>query len=125
MTFPSKVIGFLDIAGDWDPSLAFVMGSAIPIYMLAWFARRRHVPWLGGSKFPRPRADADWRLFAGAGLFGIGWGLAGVCPGPAITILGRPSLPVIVFFAAAIAGMVLYRIIDRPRTLTNIPSSSR
>lgn len=125
MTQPSKVIGFLDVTGQWDPSLMFVMGSAIPIYALAWFARRRHVPWLGGSKFPKPRADLDWRLFAGAGLFGIGWGLAGICPGPAITILGRPTLPAIVFLAAAIGGMLLYRALDRPKPLTNIPSTSR
>ncbi|MBE7490255.1 MAG: YeeE/YedE family protein [Planctomycetes bacterium] len=125
MTLPSKVIGFLDVTGNWDPSLLFVMGSAIPVYMLAWFWRRRHTPWLGGAKFPKPRADLDWRLFAGATLFGIGWGLAGICPGPAVTILGRPTLPALVFFGSLAGGMLLFRLVDRPKAVTNIPSTAR
>lgn len=116
MTLPSKVTGFLDITGAWDPSLLFVMCSAIPVYMAAWFWRRRHVPWLGGNKFPRPRNDLDWRLFAGAGLFGIGWGLAGICPGPAVTIMGRPTMGAIIFLAGMLGGMWLFRLLDRPKT---------
>lgn len=114
MTLPSKVIGFLDFFGRWDPSLLFVMGSAIPIYTAVWLARRRRVPWLGG-KLPTARKDLDANLFVGAALFGIGWGLAGICPGPAITIMGRPTTGAVVFLAAVLAGMVAYRVFERRR----------
>lgn len=112
MTDPAKIIGFLDITGDWDPALLFVMASAIPIYMLAWFSRRRRVPWLGG-KAPVARRDLDAKLFVGAGMFGVGWGLAGICPGPAITLMGRPSAGAVAFLAAMVAGMVVFRLTDR------------
>jgi uncharacterized protein len=87
MTDPAVVVGFLDFTGNWNPTLLFVMAAAVPIHMLAWFGRHARGATLDASAFPAPRHDLDWQLFLGASLFRIGWGLAGVCPGPAVTIL--------------------------------------
>lgn len=108
MTLPSKVLGFLDVAGDWDPSLAFVMVGAIAVYAgLSWLIRKRPSPWFR-SQFAIPtRRDLDPRLIAGAALFGVGWGIGGFCPGPALVTLGAALPSAIVFTAAMIAGMVL------------------
>jgi uncharacterized membrane protein YedE/YeeE len=115
MTNPAKIIGFLDISGHWDPALMFVMGSAIPIYMVAWYSRRRRVPWLGGKVPALARRDLDAKLFIGASMFGVGWGLAGICPGPAVTLMGRPSAGAVAFLAAMVAGMFVFRMTDRPK----------
>ncbi len=109
MTRPIKVIGFLDFFGNWDASLAFVMIGAIGVY---FFAYRRvdkmKAPILVPSFSLPKRSDLDASLIGGAALFGIGWGLGGFCPGPALTSLATGAAPVLVFAAAMIAGMYLY-----------------
>lgn len=109
MTDPAKVIGFLDLAGRWDPSLAFVMGAAVcvtlPVFQLVIPGRVR--PVLAAAFSMPTRRDVDRPLLVGAVLFGIGWGIAGLCPGPAIANLttGRPEI--LAFVAAMIGGMWL------------------
>jgi uncharacterized membrane protein YedE/YeeE len=101
MTNPAKVIGFLDVAGNWDPSLAFVMGSALLVSAVAYRLRR--------TSLATPTAGIDGRLIGGATLFGLGWGLAGFCPGPAIASLITGSGDVALFVVSMIAGMGLFR----------------
>jgi len=110
MTNPEKVIGFLDVAGRWDPSLGFVMAGAIALHMgAARWALRAHKPLLA-SAFSVPGASSiDAQLLVGAALFGLGWGIAGFCPGPALVDLVAPSTSILTFVAATIAGMVLFR----------------
>ena len=106
MTNPAKVLGFLDVAGTWDPTLAFVMGGALSVNAAAWAATRRRARPLFAEQFALPEERAiDGRLLAGAALFGVGWGLVGLCPGPALAGLLRGKLPVYVFVAALLAGM--------------------
>lgn len=109
MMNPAKVIGFLDVAGDWDPTLAFVMGGALLVAVPAYrFIPRRGRPVLEGE-FSLPKKKAvDAPLILGSALFGIGWGLVGFCPGPAIAALGTGLVPVFAFVAAMLAGMALY-----------------
>jgi uncharacterized membrane protein YedE/YeeE len=108
MTRPIKVIGFLDFFGQWDASLAFVMIGAIAVYFLAYRLSRTMSSPVWEAKFSIPsRADLDGRLIAGAALFGIGWGLGGFCPGPAITSLASGATPVVVFVLAMAAGIYL------------------
>jgi uncharacterized membrane protein YedE/YeeE len=98
MTDPQRVLGFLDITGQWDPSLIFVMGSAIPVYMAVWqYVKRRHKPLLDIKLHVPTRKDIDKRLMIGSAIFGIGWGVAGICPGPALASLGAFSLGAGVF----------------------------
>ena len=107
MVNPARVLGFLDIAGTWDPTLAFVMvGALIPI-AIAWrIAATRPAPVCGGA-FPSPAATRiEARLLGGAVLFGVGWGLVGFCPGPALTALGTGNLEAMIFTAAMLAGML-------------------
>ena len=101
MTKPSKIIGFLDIAGDWDPSLAFVMAGAIAVHFVAYrLIRRRSAP-LYDTQFHLPtRRDIDLRLVLGAALFGVGWALGGFCPGPGIVAAGGGSLHAVIFVVA-------------------------
>lgn len=107
MTDPAKVLGFLDITGDWDPTLAFVMGGAVAVMAGAWaLAARRAEPWQASAYPPRPKATIDARLVGGAALFGAGWGLVGLCPGPALASLSFGGVPVWIFTAAMVAGMV-------------------
>lgn len=110
MVDPAKVLGFLDIAGDWDPSLIFVMIGALVVAAPAyWLAGKRQRPFCGdGYALPR-RRDIDKPLLAGALLFGAGWGLVGYCPGPAIAGLALGGWPTWLFVAAMIAGMALQR----------------
>lgn len=106
MTQPAKVIGFLDVAGDWDPSLAFVMGGALLVYaVVARLALARPAPLLESKFFVPTRRDIDRPLVIGAVLFGAGWGLAGYCPGPALVSLGSGRASVLVFVAAMLLGM--------------------
>lgn len=110
MVNPAKVLNFLDIFGRWDPSLAFVMVGAVAVSALGYrIAKRRGVPMLAPRMEIPNRRDLDLRLIGGAALFGIGWGLVGLCPGPALTVLTFGPWPVFVFAAAMIAGMALFR----------------
>ena len=98
MTNPAKVQSFLDVAGHWDPSLAFVMGTALVVTAAAWYLARRQSHSLLGEPLPGPPpATIDLRLVAGAATFGIGWGLSGLCPGPALAALVTGSSSVLVF----------------------------
>jgi uncharacterized protein len=112
MTAPAKVLGFLDLAGSWDPSLAFVMGGAIAVGIVAFaLAKRRRVA-LDGEPMSLPAARAvNAPLVAGALIFGVGWGLAGICPGPAIVDVGFFNPRALVFVAAMAVGMLAYRLV--------------
>jgi uncharacterized protein len=109
MVQPTKVLGFLDIFGAWDPSLAVVMAAAlavsIPGFMLADRSER---PWFAGQYFRPGKSGIDRPLVAGASMFGIGWGLVGLCPGPALESLATLSPGVVVFVVAMAVGMVLH-----------------
>jgi uncharacterized membrane protein YedE/YeeE len=108
MTNPAKVLGFLDVAGTWDPSLAFVMGGALAVNALAFAATRRRARPLFAEKFALPTLrELDVDLLSGAGLFGVGWGLVGLCPGPALASLLRGDPQIYAFVAAMTAGMWL------------------
>ncbi|MFW6087722.1 MAG: DUF6691 family protein [Myxococcota bacterium] len=113
MTQPAKVVSFLDLFGDWDPSLAFVMGGAILAYFpLYQVITKRNTP-LFAARFLIPeRADLDWRLLTGAAVFGVGWGLGGFCPGPALTAAGALAPAALVFSAAMIGGFLLHWAFD-------------
>ncbi|MDQ3303285.1 MAG: YeeE/YedE family protein [Actinomycetota bacterium] len=110
MVDPAKVIGFLDVAGDWDPTLAFVMGGALLVTIPAFrliFKRPRPVR---ADEFELPtKKDLDARLLGGSALFGVGWGLSGFCPGPAVTALATGLTPVFAFVVAMLAGMAIYK----------------
>ena len=110
MVQPAKVIGFLDLAGNWDPSLAFVMGGAIVVALPAFLiARRRSAAWIGGA-IELPTAQAiDAPLVVGSAIFGIGWGLAGVCPAPGVVDLGFLSPGAAIFVVSMAAGMLIFR----------------
>lgn len=110
MTIPAKVIGFLDVGGAWDPQLAFVMAGAIAVYAsLLRIIRRRAAPLLV-DRFHWPTARAiDARLVGGAAIFGVGWGLSGYCPGPALTSLAGGGTSALVFVIAMIGGIAVAR----------------
>lgn len=114
MADPAKVLGFLDLAGRWDPSLALVMAGAIAVGLIGFsFARRRSHSLLG-SKMQLPKqGDVDRRLVGGSLLFGIGWGIAGFCPGPALVALGMGETKAAVFVAAMVVGMAIFEILER------------
>ncbi|MCA9584014.1 MAG: YeeE/YedE family protein [Myxococcales bacterium] len=109
MTLPSKVAGFLDFFGAWEPSLAFVMAGAVIVHAIAYrvIVRSRSEPiWGEGFRLPA-RADIDVSLVAGAAIFGVGWGLGGYCPGPALVSLATLGAPALVFVLAMTAGMLV------------------
>ena len=112
MANPKKVLGFLDITGDWDASLMLVMGGAIAVTVIAFrFVPKWEKPFLEKT-FNLPQIkDIDFPLVAGSAIFGIGWGIAGYCPGPAITSLSTLSMESVVFVAAMIAGGLLHKFI--------------
>ena len=123
MANPAKVLGFLDLAGAWDPSLALVMGGAIVVGFFGFLvAKNRTVSLLGAPmKLPDPRlaSHIDKRLVIGSLLFGAGWGLAGFCPGPGLVALGMVEPKALVFVAAMLAGMVVFEMGEkRPRNKT-------
>lgn len=108
MTDPAKVIGFLDLAGRWDPSLAFVMGTALCITLPTFQLLKHRSRPLLEDRFHLPtRTDLDPQLLGGATLFGIGWGIAGLCPGPAVAALATGSPQVLAFVVSMAAGMWL------------------
>ena len=114
MANPAKVLAFLDLSGAWDPSLAFVMMGAIAVDVFAFaIARRRTVSYLGSDmKLPTARR-IDRRLLVGSILFGIGWGVAGFCPGPALVAMGMGEVKAMVFVAAMLAGMGVFELLER------------
>ncbi|MBX3567965.1 MAG: YeeE/YedE family protein [Rhizobiaceae bacterium] len=116
MADPAKVLNFLDLAGTWDPSLAFVMGGAVLVAFLGYrLVLRRRAP-VAAPRFQLPeRRDIDSRVVAGPALFGLGWGLAGYCPGPALTALGLGATGTLTFVPAMIAGMALARLAGERR----------
>jgi uncharacterized membrane protein YedE/YeeE len=114
MADPAKVLGFLDLAGQWDPSLAFVMAGAIAVGALAFGVANRRAVSLLGAKMRLPSArDIDRRLVLGSVLFGIGWGVAGFCPGPALVSLGMGEVKALVFVVAMMAGMGVFEFLER------------
>jgi uncharacterized protein len=124
MSDPAKVLNFLDLAGigsgTWDPSLAFVMAGAVAVTFVGFDRVLREPQPLLGETFHLPtRRELDLRIISGPAIFGLGWGLAGFCPGPALTALGFGSQAAVIFVAAMIAGMLL------ARWLANLPSLSR
>lgn len=114
MIDPAKVLGFLDVAGSWDPSLAFVMIGAIPVAAIGFRATRARAAPMLDTQFHGPvQTRVDARLLAGAALFGVGWGLVGYCPGPALTSLALGQWQSLVFVAAMLAGMLAHRLAGR------------
>jgi uncharacterized membrane protein YedE/YeeE len=105
MTDTTKVAGWLDVFGDWDPTLAFVMGGGIVPMAIAWQLTRNRRPVLGGSFPPPPEPRMGRNLVLGSALFGVGWGLAGLCPGPALASLSWGGMSGVIFLIAMIAGM--------------------
>ena len=114
MTNPARVRGFLDIFGNWDPTLAFVMGGAVIVMAVAWRIQARLAHPLFAPKFALPtRTDLTPKLIGGSALFGIGWGIAGLCPGPAVAALVIEPASAAIFVAAMIAGMGIVRLIEK------------
>lgn len=113
MTDPTRVRGFLDLFGNWDPTLAFVMGGAVIVMAIAWRFQARMARPLFGERFALPdRSDLDGKLIAGSALFGVGWGIAGLCPGPAVTSLALSPSDALPFVAAMLVGMALHRVVS-------------
>lgn len=114
MTKPSKVTGFLDVAGAWDASLLFVMIGAVAVYFVAHrFILRRSSPFFEDRFHLATRKDLDAPLVAGAAIFGVGWGLGGFCPGPGLVTAGSGSLPAVVFVVGATIGIVVQHALAR------------
>ena len=111
---PAKVLGFLDLAGNWDPSLMFVMGGGIALGVVAFqFGGRRTASLLGNPMQLPTAKHLDQRLVVGSAIFGIGWGLAGICPGPALVLVGSGAGQGIIFTLALLAGMALFEASQR------------
>jgi uncharacterized membrane protein YedE/YeeE len=116
MANPAKVLGFLDLAGKWDPSLALVMAGAIAVGFFGFGLAARRERSLLGAPMGLPATNAiDRRLVAGSLAFGVGWGLAGFCPGPALVALGAGQAKAAVFTASMVAGMIAFEWIERAR----------
>ena len=116
MTNPAKVLNFLDITGTWDPTLAFVMGGAVLVTLISFrFILKQDRPLFEGQFHLPTRSDIDSRLLGGAALFGIGWGLVGLCPGPAISSLAFGQTESFVFVAAMLVGSVAARFMPTAR----------
>ncbi|MBN9407578.1 MAG: YeeE/YedE family protein [Burkholderiales bacterium] len=114
MADPAKVLGFLDLAGAWDPSLALVMAGAIAVGLVAFTLARGRARSLLGLEMQLPQGSRiDRRLVGGGLLFGIGWGIAGFCPGPALVALGMGEVKAAVFVLAMLAGMGLFELLER------------
>jgi len=112
MANPAKVINFFDIAGHWDPSLAFVMGGALLVTAIGYrFVLKRPAPRLDAQFHLPTRRDIDAPLIGGSAVFGIGWGIAGFCPGGALPALGTGRIEVVIFTGAMVAGIVVARVV--------------
>jgi uncharacterized membrane protein YedE/YeeE len=119
MTRPQRVIGFLDVFGNWNPSLAFVMIGAIAVHSLSYFyIKNKTSPVLDPSfHVPKNNKSLDSKLLIGAATFGIGWGLGGFCPGPAITSLASGASSVVSFVLSMIVGIAIFKLIFEPKSL--------
>lgn len=114
MTDPKKVIGFLNVFGNWDPSLIFVMMGSIAVHFVTYrWIRRRSLPLFSNQWHVPQKSQITPSLMIGSLIFGIGWGLAGYCPGPALTSLAFFQLPPFVFVASMLAGMFLFKLVDQ------------
>lgn len=110
----SKVLGFLDVAGPWAPSLAFVMAGAVSVGLVAFFIAGQRTATLLGNPFDVPaRRDIDWRFLAGSLIFGVGWGLSGICPGPAVALLTFGCSQATIFLAVMLVGMLIFELSDQ------------
>ncbi|MEA1605012.1 DUF6691 family protein [Pseudomonas spirodelae] len=117
MANPTKVLAFLDLAGAWDPSLALVMAAAIGVAFLPFsWARVQRTSLLGAPIQLPGKRELDRRLIGGSLLFGVGWGIAGICPGPAVALLLTGQWQVLVFVAAMLAGMIVFAALERQRS---------
>lgn len=115
MSNPAKVLSFLDVGGAWDPSLAFTMAGAIGVALPCFFWAKRHsFTWLGLPLELPAKAEVDRKLIVGSVLFGIGWGLSGICPGPALVGLGGGFLPAAVFALGLYYGIEIYSWSNKP-----------
>lgn len=113
MTDPARVRGFLDLFGAWDPTLAFVMGGAVLVMAIAWLVQKRMQRPVFATSFSLPdRSDITARLVGGSALFGVGWGIAGLCPGPGFAALAIAPVPAAIFVAAMLGGMRLVRLVE-------------
>lgn len=114
MANPAKVLAFLDVAGRWDPSLVVVMAGAIGVGVIAFaIAKKRKASMLGLPMQLPGTTRIDARLLIGSTLFGVGWGLAGICPGPALVLLGTGTMKSVIFAVALLMGMALFELIGR------------
>ena len=127
MTQPARIIGFLDVAGVWDPTLVFVLAGAVGSHMLAWLwiRRRRNPVFAYGFQIPRERL-IDTRLVLGAVLFGVGWGIGGYCPGPAVTSVVSGQPVALAFVGAMLAGVALFDLtpLGSPRVRSPLPAEA-
>lgn len=113
MTDPARVRGFLDLFGAWDPTLAFVMGGAVLVMALAWMLQRKMLRPFLADEFSLPgRNDLTPRLVGGSALFGIGWGIAGLCPGPGFAALAIAPASAAIFVLSMLAGMGIVRLVE-------------
>jgi uncharacterized membrane protein YedE/YeeE len=118
MANPAKVLGFLDLAGQWDPSLAFVMIGAIALASIGFFASRRAgKPLLDQAKHLPAKKKIDVQLIVGSAIFGVGWRIAGFCPGPAVVAAGAARTAAVIFLAAMLAGMLVFKLLDAWRNI--------
>lgn len=116
MANPAKVLGFLNVGGAWDPSLALVMAGAIAVGMVAFYFAKKRTLSLMGAEMKLPTASPiDRRLLMGSALFGFGWGIAGFCPGPGLVALGMGESKALVFVAAMLVGMLVFELLEQRR----------
>lgn len=118
MANPARVLAFLDVSGmadgTWDPTLMFVMGGAVGVSSIAWLMSYRRAVAVFGGPLPKPaRPSIDGRLIAGSAVFGVGWGLVGICPGPGLTAFGIGGAPLVVFGVSMAAGMLVFGLLHR------------
>ena len=124
MNEPEKVLGFLDVFGAWDATLAFVMAGAVAVASAGFVLARRQSAPLFAANFTWPsRSDIDAPLLVGSALFGVGWGLSGICPGPAVVNLAGLTAPIVVFVAAMVLGMFGFEVWQRRGAASNAAQS--